>query len=81
MTTPSMIPNSHGCSACKNIFDASSIFRFGALLPHHVFLPMPPKDLSVEVFGESKNLASTPHCNTTHTVSLCGRKYDDKCIK
>ena len=37
---------------------------------------MTSKDLSVEVFGESKNLASTPHCNTTQRVSLCRRKYD-----
>ena len=48
-------------------------FCFGALLRHHVFLPMPPKDLSVELFGESKNQASTPHCNTAQRGSLYGR--------
>ena len=48
-------------------------FCFGALLRHHVFLPMPPKDLSVELFGERKNQGCTPHCNAAQRGSLYGR--------
>ena len=48
-------------------------FCFGALLRHHVFLPMPPKDLSVELLGERKNQGCTPHCNAAQRGSLYGR--------